>query len=133
VLRVFSSATGAPLTGVQDINTFFQYPAAINRATGVVGPFVIDPVCLYDGDTNRFVFVITTLGQVPATGAFTGKNTIDVAVSNSGDPTGTWTVYKIPAQNDGTDGTPNHGCTAPRSSTATTSGWPRSTSPRAAP
>jgi hypothetical protein len=111
VLRVFSSATGAPLTGVQDINTFFQYPAAINRTTGVFGPFVIDPVCLYDGDTNRFVFVITTLGQVPATGAFTGKNTIDVAVSNSGDPTGTWTVYKIPAHNDGTDGTPDHGCT----------------------
>jgi hypothetical protein len=51
----------------------------------------------------------TTLGSLPD-GSFTGKNTIDVAVSNTGDPTGTWTVYKIPAQNDGTDGTPDHGC-----------------------
>jgi hypothetical protein len=112
VLRVFSPA-GAALTGVQDLNTFFRYPAAIDRTVTplVFGPFVIDPVCLYDGGTDRFVVVITTLGQVPATGAFTGKNTIDVAVSNSGDPTGTWTVYRVPAQNDGTDGTPDHGCT----------------------
>ena len=27
------------------------------------------------------------------------------------DPTGTWTIYYVPAQNDGTEGTPNHGCT----------------------
>jgi hypothetical protein len=111
VLRAFSSATAAPLTGVQDINTFFQYPAAIIRTNPpVFGPFVIDPVCLYDADTNRFIVVITTLDQDPETGDATGKNTIDVAVSNTGDPTGTWTVYKIPAQNDGTDGTPDHGC-----------------------
>ncbi len=43
--------------------------------------------------------------------SYNGKNTIDVAVSNTGDPTGDWTVYYVPAQNDGTDGTPNHGCT----------------------
>ena len=34
VLRCSSTATGAALTGVQDLNTFFDYPAAINRATG---------------------------------------------------------------------------------------------------
>ena len=37
VIRVWSTA-GAPLTGVQDLNTFFGYPAAINRTTGVIGP-----------------------------------------------------------------------------------------------
>ena len=110
VLRVFSSATGAPLTGVQDLNTFFGYPAAINRATGVMGPDVIDPVCHYDPDHQRFIVVITTL-FVDANGDFNGKNTIDMAVSNTGDPTGAWTIYHVPAQNDGTDGTPNHGCT----------------------
>jgi hypothetical protein len=110
VLQVFNSANGAAVTGVQDLNTFFGYPAAIDRTTGVVGDNVIDPVCLYDPDNNRFVVVITTL-HVDDTGNFNGKNTIDVAVSNTGDPTGTWTVYYVPAQNDGTDGTPNHGCT----------------------
>jgi hypothetical protein len=110
VLRVHSTADGAPLTGVQDLNTFFGYPAAINRTTGTIGPNVIDPICHYDPESNRFVVVITTLHVDPA-GDFNGRNTIDLAVSNSGDPTGTWTIYSVPAQNDGTEGTPNHGCT----------------------
>jgi hypothetical protein len=95
---------------VQDLNTFFGYPAAINRTTGQIAANVIDPVCQYDPDNDRFVVVITTL-HVDMEGNFNGKNTIDVAVSNTGNPTGAWTIYRVPAQNDGTDGTPNHGCT----------------------
>ena len=110
VLRVYSSSSGAALTGVQDLNTFFGYPAAINRSTGQIGPNVIDPVCYYDPDNSRFMVAITTL-HVDANGDFNGKNTIDLAVSNTGDPTGAWTLYHVPAQNDGTDGTPDHGCT----------------------
>ncbi|KRC84641.1 hypothetical protein ASE25_20410 [Terrabacter sp. Root85] len=109
VLRVYDS-NAVPLTGVQDLNTFFGYPAAINRTTGVVGPDVIDPICHYDPDFQRFVVAITTL-HVDANGDFNGRNTIDVAVSNTSNPTGTWTIYSVPAQNDGTEGTPNHGCT----------------------
>ena len=108
-VRVFGT-DGAPLTGVQDLNTFFGYPAAIDRTTGELGPQTIDPVCLYDPDIKRFVVVITTLGSLPD-GTFTGKNTIDLAVSNTPDPTGAWTIYRVPAQNDGADGTPDHGCT----------------------
>ena len=109
VIRVYDSKA-RPLTGVQDLNTFFKYPAAIDRTTGVVGPNVIDPVCLYDPDFNRFAVAITTL-FVDANGDFNGRNTIDLAVSDTGDPTGAWTVYSVPAQNDGSEGTPNHGCT----------------------
>jgi hypothetical protein len=47
----------------QDINTFFGYPAAVNRTTGVIGPNVIDPRWHYDPDNNRFMVVITTLRQ----------------------------------------------------------------------
>jgi hypothetical protein len=110
VIRVFSSSTGAALTGVQDLNTFFGYPAAINRTTGEMGPFVVDPVCLYDPEHQRFAVVITTI-HVDEEGNFNGRNTIDLAVSNTGDPTGPWTIYSVPAQNDGTEGTPDHGCT----------------------
>jgi hypothetical protein len=109
VLRVYSSATGAPLTGVQDLNTFFGYPAAIDRTTGAIGPDVIDPVCHYDPDHRRFVVAITTL-FVDANGDYNGLNTIDLAVSNTGNPTGNWTIYHVPAQNNGTQGTPNHHC-----------------------
>ena len=109
VLRVYSSATGAPLTGVQDLNTFFRYPAAIDRATGIAGPDVIDPVCHYDPDHQRFIVAVTTL-LADRQGNANGKNTIDLAVSNSGDPTGAWTIYHVPAQNNGKQGTPNHHC-----------------------
>jgi len=111
VLKVYDSTTGAAVTGVEDLNTFFGYPAAIDRTTRTFGPNVIDPICTYDPDNGRFVVAITTLGQDPASGDFTGKNTIDVAVSNSNDPTADWTIYHVPAQNDGTDGTPDHHCT----------------------
>jgi hypothetical protein len=93
------------------VKTFFGYPAAIIRNTGAYGPEVIDPVCHYDPDNQRFIVAITTLHRFGTTSAFNGRNTIDVAVSNTGNPTGVWTVYHVPAQNDGTDGTPNHGCT----------------------
>jgi len=86
VLRVWDT-DGNPQSGVQDLNTFFGYPAAINRETFEFGPQVIDPVCYYDPENQRFVVVITTLHSLPD-GTFTGKNTIDVAVSNTGDPTG---------------------------------------------
>jgi hypothetical protein len=109
VIRVWNTS-GVALTGVQDLNTFFGYPAAIDRSSGAIGPDVIDPQCYYDPDNNRFVVDITTL-LVDSSGNYNGKNTIDVAVSNTGDPTGDWTIYHVPAQNDGTDGTPNHGCT----------------------
>ena len=60
VIRVWNTS-GSALTGVQDLNTFFGYPAAIDRTTGVVGPNVIDPQCYYDPDNNRFIVDITTL------------------------------------------------------------------------
>ena len=48
--------------------------------------------------------------MTPDAGDFTGPNHLDLAVSNTNDPTGTWTIYRIPVQDDGTDGTPNHNC-----------------------
>jgi hypothetical protein len=112
VLRVRSAKDGATISGVQDLNTFFGYPAAIDRGKvpPVIGAQVIDPVCLYDPNNQRFIVAITTLHSLP-NGNFTGRNTIDLAVSNTSDPTKPWTIYHVPAQNDGTEGTPDHGCT----------------------
>lgn len=109
VLRVFDTG-GVPLTPVVDLNTFYGYPAAINRATGRFGPVLTDPTCVYDPDTQRFFHVVLTLDRVGTTSALAGSNHLDLAVSNSSDPTGTWTVYRIDVTNDGTNGTPNHGC-----------------------
>ena len=112
VIRVRDLA-GGNVTGVVDLNTFYGYPAQFQRPAGPFGPFITDPICLYVPELNRFVQVVLTLDQDPATGDFTGSNHLDVAISNTGDPAGKWTVYPIAAQNDGTQGTPDHRCPVP--------------------
>jgi hypothetical protein len=107
VLRVYDTK-GNPKTNVIDLNTFFGYHAAINRTTGTYGQFVTDPSCYFDQPTQRWFVDVLTLERYPTTGDFTGKDHIDIAVSQTADPTGTWTIYRLPVQNDGSDGTPNH-------------------------
>jgi hypothetical protein len=111
VLRVYDTK-GNPLTGVTDQNTFYGYPPAINRTVSppVFGPFMADPSCLFDTLTRRWFHVILTLDVNPATGDFLGTNHIDIAVSNTSDPRGEWAIYRLPAHNNGADGTPNHNC-----------------------
>ncbi len=120
VLRVYTTS-GAPVTAPTALNGFLGYAPAIVRTPPVTfGPFVTDPSCLYDAQTGHWILDVLTLDTFPATGNFTGTNHIDLAVSNTSDPAGTWTVYHIPVQDDGTQGTPNHGCsTGPARQTPT--------------
>ncbi len=105
----FYDTAGNKLLGPIDQNSFYGYPAAINRTTGVQGPFVTDPSCWYDAATQRWFHVVLTL-EVDADGDFTGKNHLDLAVSQTPSPLGAWTIYRLPVQDDGTDGTPDHHC-----------------------
>jgi len=107
VIRAFDRQ-GNPLTGVVDLNTFYGYAPAINRSTGAFGPSLTDPTCYYDPQVRRFFHVILTIDVDPATGNATGGNHLDLAVSGSADPRGSWTIYRIPVQDDGTNGTPVH-------------------------
>jgi hypothetical protein len=115
VLQVYDTS-GNPLLNVGravDLNSFYNYPAAIVRSgphAGERGPSITDPSCLYDQAIGRFVLVVLTLDHVGLTANLNGNNHLDIAVSNSGDPTGTWTIYTLPVQNNGTQGTPDHGC-----------------------
>lgn len=109
VLRIFDSS-GNAVTPAVDLNTFYGYPAAINRTTGADGPSITDPSCYFDPDTQRWFHVVLTLDRVGTTAALAGPNHFDIAVSTSANPTGGWIVYRIPTQNDGTQGTPDHGC-----------------------
>ena len=76
-----------------DLNSFFGDAPAINRATGVRGPFVTDPSCLYDAATQRFFVTVLTLDALPS-GTFTTVNHIDIAVSKTADPTSEWNIYR---------------------------------------
>jgi hypothetical protein len=114
VLRIYHT-DGTPATGVIDLNTFYGYPAAVVRSgpnAGQEGPELTDPSCVFDQAINRFVEVVLTLDRVSLTNhALTGVNHLDIAVSDTADPTGTWTIVKLPVQDDGTQGTPNDHCT----------------------
>ncbi len=110
VLAVYNT-TGAIVSGPVSLSEFYNYAPAIDRQHGNVrGPFPTDPSCLYDAASQRWFHVILTLETVPANGRFTGKNHLDLAVSKTSDPAGGWNIYRVPAQDDGTDGTPNHHC-----------------------
>ena len=109
VLRVYDKG-GNPVSNTISYNEFFGYPPAINRTTRVFGAFLTDPVCYYDAEVGRFFMAVLTLDQDPVSGDFTGANRLDIAVSTSDNPTGTWNLYKLAVQNDGTEGTPDHHC-----------------------
>jgi hypothetical protein len=85
-----------------DLNSFYGYAPAINRTTGVRAQFVTDPTCIYDVATNRFFLVVLTLETFP-NAAFTTVNHLDLAVTQTGDPTGGWNIYRIDVTNDGTN------------------------------
>jgi len=85
-----------------DLNSFFGYAPAIDRTTGVRAEFVTDPSCLYDAATQRFFVAVLTLDTYP-NGAFTLGNHIDIAVSQTSDPTGEWNIYRNDVTNDGSN------------------------------
>jgi len=92
-----------------DLNSFYGYAPAINRTTGVRGPFLTDPTCLYDAATQRFFVVVLTLDTFP-NGAFTTVNHLDIAVSQTSNPTGSWNIYKVDVTSDGSPGNTGGPC-----------------------
>jgi len=92
----------------QTLNRFFGYPDLL-----VGGPELTDPSCYYDSETGAWFVVVLTLDLDPNTGNFTGRNHVDINVSNPGnhDPsTTTWKRYTIDTTDNGSNGTPNHHC-----------------------
>lgn len=98
------------MTGAVDLNTFYGYPAAINRSNGNYGPEITDPSCYFDRDTQRWFQIALTLDRVGTTSALAGTDHIDIAVTTTSSPLGPWIVYSLPTQNNGTQGTPDHHC-----------------------
>ncbi len=104
--------TGAMQGGVMSLNKFFQMPSAIVRATAttpaVFGPFVSDPKCYFDVDTNRWFLTVLEIDTNPSTGAFGPRAYTYIAVSQTASPLGKWSIYRIDATDDGQNGTPSH-------------------------
>jgi len=93
-----------------DLNSFYGYPPAINRSTGAFGPELTDPTCIYDAATQRFFLVVLTLDRVGTTSALSLVNHLDLAVSTTSNPTGSWKIYKIDVTADGSPGNTGGPC-----------------------
>ena len=93
-LAVFNRA-GAQLAPAVAVNAFLGLPPEIDRRTATFGPSTNDPVCLYDTQINRWVFLVTELDSDPTGGEPTGASRLTFAVSTSGDPLGTYARYSI--------------------------------------
>lgn len=118
VVNIFD-ASGNQLLGVTDLNSFYGDAPAIKRGSpNKFGPSITDPSCLFDAQSQRWFHLVLTLDRInvdATTGlspsqSLSGRNHLDLAVSNTSSPLGTWTIYTIPVQDDGTEGTPNHHC-----------------------
>src|SRR5437899_5834399 len=111
-LRIFDTAGNAVSSPI-DLNSFYGYAPAINRTKSPLqfGPSITDPSCLFDVPTQRWFHVVLTLERASiTTQSLSGANHLDIAVSATADPTGAWNVYRLPVQDDGTQGTPDHNC-----------------------
>jgi hypothetical protein len=98
VLAVYRP-NGNLVAGPTALNAFLGYAPAVDRTNGGFGPFVTDPKCYFDADTQRFYHTDLTLDQNPVTGALTGTTHVDIVVSQTNDPTGAWTVFHLDTTN----------------------------------
>jgi len=75
------------------LNDFFHEDPNLANAS--------DPSCYYDPDTKRFYADMLFYDSDPKTGELNGQNRIDIAVSDSGDPSGSYHIYSFDVTADG--------------------------------
>jgi hypothetical protein len=87
---------GAAASLATPVNEFFRLaPEVTNTNPPVYGPFVFDPRCYYDAATGRWFVTAGEIDVNPATGAFASASHSEIAVSQTGNPTGTWNVFRF--------------------------------------
>ncbi len=93
-IQVYSLSGTPQLSKVLSTNQVFGLPAAINRNTGVNGVYPTDIRVFYDPGINRW-FILQRAQANDAAGNPLPQSHEYIAVSQTGDPTGTYNVYSI--------------------------------------
>ena len=107
-LRVYDTV-GTALRPATALNQFYKLKPAFTRSTPpVFGDFVSDPKCYFDPADQRWFVTALQIGLDPKTAAFVPPTHLEIAVSRTSDPTGTWNLFSIDTTDDGTNGTPKH-------------------------
>ncbi len=100
---------GSQDTPSLDLNSFFGQAPAFNFDTGAFGPFLSDPKCYFDPDTQRWFHTVLEIDVDPVTGAFGDKSATLLAASQGADPLGPYTIYSIDGTDPNGDGCPCFG------------------------
>ncbi len=104
-IQVYSLSGTPLLPAVLSSNQVFGLPPAINRTTGVNGVFPTDMRVFHDQGINRW-FVLQRAQGNDAAGNSLPQSKVYIAVSQTGDPTGTYNVYLIDTTNPQRTGCP---------------------------
>jgi hypothetical protein len=94
VTTVYSN-TGTELTAPEALNAFFGADPTITQLS--------DPRCYFDKETQRWFMSITNVINFD-----TVRSNLYLAVSQTSDPRGAFTIYSIDTTDDGLDGTPSN-------------------------
>jgi hypothetical protein len=87
-------------------NKFFGLASAFVRPTGPFGPSLSDPRAYFDASLRRFFIVEWGQPTDPATGKALNTSFQLVAVSQTGDPTGAYSIFSIDTTNEAVTGCP---------------------------
>ena len=104
---------GVTLKAPVSLNSFFGQAPAVrsNGSTTTYGPFLSDPRCYYDAQTQRWFATVLEIDVNPQTGALAKHSHELIAVSKTSDPTGSYGIFAFDTTNDGTNGTsPESNC-----------------------
>src|SRR4051794_14613535 len=83
------------------INVLYGVGPAFDPDTGKFGPFLSDPKCYFDKGTGHWFHTVLEADVDPDTGDLTGGANTLLAVSQTRDPFGPYTVYAIDATHAG--------------------------------
>jgi len=106
-LRVYD-ASGNPLSPTTALNQFYKLKPSIVRTPLTFGDFVSDPKCYFDPADQRWFVTALQIGLDSKTGDFVPPTHLEIAVSRSSNPAGTWNLFSIDTTDDGSSGTPKH-------------------------
>jgi hypothetical protein len=95
----FYDASSNQFTPAISLSEFYGLPPTIDRATGTFGPFVADPKCYFDADTQRWFHTVLVISTDPTTGDLQAPSFVYFAVSTSAEALGSYFIYRIDATN----------------------------------
>ena len=100
---------GGLVSGPTPMSAFFGLAPEIVRPSGPYGPFISDPKCYFDRDTQRWFVTELEFDTNPSTGAASGPSSTLVAVSQTPNPLGAFNVLSFDTTDRSNPGCPCFG------------------------